>query len=143
MSSAVERIKDMIGWGDEMEYEEEGYVEEEEYEQKKPSFFRSNKKVINMNAANEKKVVVIKAEEYNDAQLVCDSLKENRPVVVNLEDVDTEEGQRIVDFLSGVIYSLNGNIKKVTSHILLMTPYDIDIDGNEKERKSKNSFNWL
>ena len=146
MSGVIEKVKDIIGWGDDLAYENEGGYQEEYHDEPKAkaSFFKKSNKVIDMQTENEKKVMIVRAEDYDDAQAVCDYLKTGRPVIVNLEDIDREEAQRIVDFLSGVIYSLNGKIKKITSYILLLTPFDTDIvsEGKSKE-KSKSSFSWM
>ena len=78
-------------------------------------------------------VVIIKPEEYEDAQEICDQIKSNRPVVVNLEKVEYPVAQRIMDFLSGTCYSLEGSIQRVANNIFIIAPGSVDISGNFKE----------
>lgn len=120
---------------DEDEYEEEyesSYEPEQKYTApiaKKPP----NTKVVNIHATTQMKVVVINPEQYDDAQEICDHIKSKKPVVVNLELMDPETAQRIIDFLSGAAYSLDGDIQKVANNIFIIAPQNVDISGNFKE----------
>ena len=78
-------------------------------------------------------VFIVKPEKYEDAQEICDHVKVKRPVVVNLEKVEYPVAQRIMDFLSGTCYSLDGTIQRVASNIFMIAPENVDISGNFKE----------
>ena len=75
---------------------------------------------------------------------LCDHLKANKPVIMNVEGVDTPLAQRMVDFLCGAVYCLDGDIQKISSGIFLATPASIEITGDLKdEMKNKGVFSWV
>ncbi len=88
--------------------------------------------------ANTQKVVIMKPECYEDAQGICDNVKAKRPVVVNLEKVEYPVAQRIMDFLSGTCYSLDGSIQRVSSNIFIIAPVNYDIDSDTREEPKLN-----
>ena len=73
-------------------------------------------------------VVVIEPIDFNDSQKMADYLCKNQPVVINFEDTDPDVRKRIVDFVSGTIYALDGTVKKIGRNILVCAPPNIDID---------------
>ena len=86
-------------------------------------------KLISMPLAKTQvKVVVIEPINFDDAQKVADYLRKNQPVVVNFEDTDSDVMKRIVDFVSGTIYALNGSMKKIGRNIMVCAPQNVDID---------------
>ena len=90
-------------------------------------------------------VVVIQPTCYEDAQQICDQVKSKKPVVVNLEQVEYPIAQRIMDFLSGTCYSLEGSIQRVANNIFVIAPENVEISGEFKEEiKSRSSvvFPW-
>ncbi len=150
MSSLVENFKKLFGGdeyeeyddyeGEELEYEREAPVREtqirETTEYPTSSSRRrglSNQQVVNIHANVQMQVVVVKPQEYEDAQEICDQIKERRPVVVNLEDVEYPIAQRIMDFLSGTCYSLEGSLQRVSNNIFIIAPENVDISGDFKE----------
>jgi len=78
-------------------------------------------------------VFVVKPERYEDAQEICDHIKAKRPVVVNLEKLEYPIAQRIMDFLSGTSYSLDGTIQRVAKNIFMIAPENVDISGDFKQ----------
>ena len=70
---------------------------------------------------------------FEETKRVCDSLKANRAVIVNLEQVEKDLAQRIVDFLSGTVYTLNGAIRKLSDKILVVAPSGYHIDDEKQE----------
>lgn len=149
MAKLLNKMLNLVGWEDEDEMLEEEEDIKEENEQ--PQFLhtgagmrRHQGKVVNIHSASQFKVVVAQPENYDEAQDICDHLKNKKPVVVNLEKVEKEVAQRIVDFLSGAVYSLDGSIQKVTSGIFLVAPNNVDIMGDFKdELKNKGVFQWI
>lgn len=108
---------------------------------KSPYFSAKRSKVVNIATTAQLQVVVLKLETYADSSAVADYLKAKKPVVVNLEDVDKESARRVIDFLSGAICALDGNIQKVSNGIFLVAPYNVGIMGDFKDEfKNKDLF---
>lgn len=100
---------------------------------RKSSARNNNPQVYSINTNVQMQVVIIKPECYEDAQEICDQIKTKRPVVVNLEKVEYPVAQRIMDFLSGTCYSLEGSIQRVANNIFIIAPENVDISGDFKE----------
>ena len=90
----------------------------------------NNPQIYSVNTNVTMQVVIIKPECYEDAQEICDQIKTKRPVVVNLEKLDKDTARKIVDFLSGAVYALDGSMQKVSNGILLLVPYTMGIMGD-------------
>ena len=91
------------------------------------------------------KVVITQPESYEDVEEIGEYLKQRKSVIVNLESINKEDGKRILDFLSGASFALDGSIQKVSNLIYLMTPNSVEIQ-NYVERaqyRNKLSFSWL
>lgn len=93
----------------------------------------NNPQIYSVNTNVTMQVVIIKPEAYEDAQEICDQIKTKRPVVVNLEKVEYPVAQRIMDFLSGTCYALEGSIQRVANNIFIIAPENVDISGDFKE----------
>ena len=87
-------------------------------------------KVVNIRAATQLQVVLVKPEKFEDASAIADHLREKRTVVLNLESTNKEIARRLLDFLSGVAYANEGKIKKVAISTYIITPYNVDILGD-------------
>jgi cell division inhibitor SepF len=98
---------------------------------------RSNK-VVNINATTQLKVVLVKPERFEDASTIADHLNSKRTVVLNLESTNKEVSRRLVDFLSGVAYANNGQIKRVANSTFIITPYNVDIMGDLLDELESN-----
>lgn len=79
------------------------------------------------------KVILIEPRSYSETPEIADHLKNRRAVVVNLQRIDREQGRQIVDFLSGAVYALGGEIQKIGSNIFLCTPDNVEVSGNISE----------
>ena len=86
------------------------------------------------------KVVVVEPLAFDDAQSVADYLKAKKPVVINLENTDQEITRRMIDFISGTTYALNGTMQKVGNNIFLCAPSNVDIDVKTREEKKESGF---
>ena len=75
-------------------------------------------------------VCVIKPTSVEDAREITETLLNNRTVVLNLEGLDLEIGQRIIDFTSGSCFAISGNLQKVSNYIFIVTPASVDISGD-------------
>ena len=87
-------------------------------------------KVVNINATTQLQVVLVKPERFEDASTIADQLNAKRTVVLNLESTGKEVSRRLIDFLSGVAYANNGQIKRVANSTFIITPYNVDIMGD-------------
>lgn len=87
-------------------------------------------KVVNINATTQLQVVLVKPERFEDASTIADQLNAKRTVVLNLESTSKEVSRRLIDFLSGVAYANNGQIKRVATSTFIITPYNVDIMGD-------------
>ncbi|MCI8348279.1 MAG: cell division protein SepF [Firmicutes bacterium] len=80
------------------------------------------------------KLVVIEPKSFDECPKLVDSLKGRRPVIINLEKIETDAAKKIFDFLSGATYALNGNVQKVANNIFIFAPESVDIAANQDER---------
>lgn len=79
------------------------------------------------------KVIIREPKQYSDARNIADCLKESLPVFVNLQRLDKNVGRQVIDFLSGTIYALDGDIKRVGNDLFLCTPRSVETDGEVTE----------
>lgn len=133
-----DKIKNAFGvddedFDDEFEYDEE---EEEVENTVKPDFAQVKKeKTVPLSTASvavpssQLQVVLVKPEKFDDASGIADSLNAKKTVVLNLEATSKEVSRRLVDFLSGVAYANNGQIKKIANSTFIITPYNVDVSG--------------
>ena len=73
------------------------------------------------------KMVVIEPNSFEECPKLVDSLKAKKPVIINLENLETDIARKIFDFLSGATYALNGNVQKVTNNIFVFAPENVDV----------------
>ena len=91
-----------------------------------------NGQVLNMNtsSANKQEVVLFRPGSFNDTSKAADDLRSHRAVIVNMENVDKAMARRVVDFLSGCVYALDGDVKKIAQSAYLFCPHNMDIVGD-------------
>jgi cell division inhibitor SepF len=78
------------------------------------------------------KVVVIEPKSFDEAQEIIDDLKSGRPVIINFEDTDRELARRIIDFISGGAYALDGSTEKISNYVFLFVPKGVEITKETK-----------
>ena len=150
----MNKVWDLFGMDtaerDDYEEEEEiyDYPEEEQEEEERNKFFGgSKKKVVQMPQAQSQsvKMVISQPTSFEQSEEICNFLKEKKSVIVNLEYVNKEVARRIIDFISGGVYALDGHIQKVSNSIFLIAPvnYEITNEMAREEIKSKLSVSWL
>ena len=83
--------------------------------------------------SNLNKVIIREPNEYSDAQDIADCLKENYPVFINLQRLEKSQAKRVVDFLSGTIYAIDGDIKRVGTNLFLCTPKSVTMNDPHQE----------
>jgi len=76
-----------------------------------------------------RKLILLEPRAYSESQQIADHLKNRHTVVVNLKRVTTDQAKRIIDFLSGTVYAIGGDLQKIGGGIFLCTPKDIKVDG--------------
>ncbi|MEG0692445.1 MAG: cell division protein SepF [Oscillospiraceae bacterium] len=99
-----------------------------EFEEEKSN--KRGNKVVNIHATTQLQVILVKPEQFEDASGIADHLNAKRTVVLNLESANKELSRRLIDFLSGVAYANNGQIKRVANSTFIITPYNVDIMGD-------------
>ena len=118
-----------------------GNVEQEEEEQMpSPSLSsdRKHNKVVNIHATTQLAVVLVKPERYEDAASIADHLNAKKTVVLNLEQTSKDVSRRLIDFLCGVAYANNGQMKRVANNTYIITPYNVDIMGDLLDELENN-----
>ena len=140
------------------EYEEPAEDFEEEEPEKKPilSFRRKKKaeepageehpyndnRVIPFHGRGEEGdiVKVIKPQEFNEAQIVADFLKEGKTIVVNLEGIEISQAQRIIDFIGGASFAVDGSLKAISNNIFIVAPGNIEVSGDLRDEIISDSM---
>ena len=92
------------------------------------------------NSSEGNKMILLEPRAYSESQQIADHLKKRNTVVVNLKRVTPEQAKRIVDFLSGTLYAIGGDLQKLGSGIFLCTPKNINVQGkmtDEEEKKAR------
>lgn len=87
-------------------------------------------RVVNINTTTQLQVVLVKPERFDNVSEVADHLRDKHAVLLNLESTDKNIARRLVDFLSGCAYALDGKIKKVAASAYLITPFNVEIVGD-------------
>lgn len=131
----------------EEEYEEEAY-EEEEPAPRKPIFSFHRKPKNNEEYGEEDDTVipfqtkgnegeetvrVIKPQEFNEAQIVAEFLKDGKTIVVNLEGIEISQAQRIIDFIGGASFAVDGSLKAISNNIFIVAPGNIEVSGDLRD----------
>ena len=119
------------------------YDEEEPEVEEKRSFIKRNKVVAMPQQSI--KMVISQPTSFEQSEEICGFLKEKKSVIVNLEYVNKDVARRIVDFISGGVYSLDAHIQKVSNSIFLIAPtnYEITNEMAREEIKNKLSVSWM
>ena len=81
-------------------------------------------------SANKQEVVLFRPGSFNDTSKAADDLRTHKAVIVNMENVDKAMARRVVDFLSGCVYALDGDVKKIAQSAYLFCPHNMEISGD-------------
>lgn len=141
---ALDKLKKLIG-SDSENFEEE--IKEEEY------YKVSREDYMDENGVAGSKMMLLEPRAYSESQQIADYLKERNAVVVNLKRVTPDQAKRIVDFLSGTLYAIGGDLQKLGGGIFLCTPNNVNVEGEISDdaapkttRKAKkqedDEFDW-
>jgi len=150
------KFKELIGIeeiDDDDEYYEEEAVVEKKQETRSNSFIqpapskegRENRVIAMQNNAavnritSQFKMVVIEPKSFDESPKLVDNLKAKKPVIINLEKLESDTARKIFDFLSGATYALNGNVQKIANNIFVFVPENVDVTSSV-DQKSSASF---
>ncbi|UFU00958.1 cell division protein SepF [Radiobacillus kanasensis] len=125
---------------DEDEFE---YVEEEAAAgiEVPETLSRKNRNVVSLKSVQStSKVVLCEPRSYSEAQEIADQIVNRRAVVINLQRVDYAQAKRIVDFLSGTVYAVSGQIQKLGENTFLCTPDNVDVSGSISDMLEEEEY---
>ena len=90
------------------------------------------------------KMVLVEPRAFSESQQIADNLKRKNSVVVNLKRVTSDQAKRIIDFLSGTLYAINGDMQRLGNGIYLCTPKNVDVEGRisdeSEDKKNKKKI---
>lgn len=97
--------------------------------------------VVNLHSASlPMKVVVVEPTSYDEVQDICNNLKSKKPIIINFENIDKDVARRMVDFISGAVFALDGTIQKVSNGIVVVAPSNVDIMSSLRNGMGKDDF---
>lgn len=93
------------------------------------------------------KMILLEPRAYSESQQIADHLKKRNTVVVNMKRVTPDQAKRIVDFLSGTVYAIGGDLQKIGGGIFLCTPKNVNVEGSiseedDKGKKKNDDLEW-
>lgn len=155
--SVMNRFMNFFGLQEEEEIVERERVNQNEEQENETSPFETrrtfrnqnnasaqNHNVVSIHSQKNARVVLSEPRSYDEAQEIADHLRSRRAVIVNLQRVRSDLALRIVDFLSGTVYALNGSISKLGPNIFLCTPDSVEIQGAITEMLAEeNDYNKM
>lgn len=117
------------------EEEEDDYDYEPKRPKQRPMRASNPSKLVSINSRSSSnrssnQVYVIKPQEFNEAQRVTDFLKQGRTIVINMEGIEVHAAQRIIDFIGGSCYALDGSLQAISANIFIAAPANIDVSGD-------------
>ena len=144
--SVIDKIKFFMGIDDVEdddldEIEEDEIFSEQSLEQ--PDTKIRGNKILNIHTNQQMRVIVHEPKDFEEVPGIVDNLKNNKPVVINLEELEYELTKKIFDFLNGAVYALEGKIQKISKGIFIIAPKNVEIQGDFKsETEEKGIFPW-
>lgn len=125
------KLKSLFSVDEEYEYEYVDGSDESDKDEGSTHLEHDKKNVVSLTSLKQPtaKVVLCEPRTYNEAQEIADNIVNRRSVVINLERLDHQQAKRIIDFLSGTVYALNGDIQKLGAQTFLCIPDNVEISG--------------
>lgn len=158
----MEKVVSVLGFVDREEEDVEETVEEKPVQrtaqmavrqESKPAVrpnnvvaFNSSREVAAAQDNSNARVVLVEPVRFEESQGIADNLLEQRAVVINIESCDTDVAAKIIDFVGGVVYAIDGTIQKVSHGIILAAPHNIDIASelkNDLATTDEEIFAWI
>lgn len=103
-----------------------------------PVFDQHNSEVIK---ADLSRIITVHPRNYNEARTIGEHFRDGVPVIMNLSDMDDSDAKRLVDFAAGLIFGLRGTIERVTSKVFLLSPTNVNVTAEDKERIKGGFYN--
>jgi cell division inhibitor SepF len=119
-----------------LQYEEDEWLEEDDFPSPKNKGTKasSSNNVVSLQSIKQNvRMILLEPRTYEETQEIADHLRNRRPVVINLQRLHHDQAKRVVDFLSGTVYAIGGDIQKIGSNIFICTPDNIEVQGSISE----------
>lgn len=121
---------------DDYETEEENYTDDMPYAETEEE---KRNKVVNIHATAQLQVILVKPEVFADTKQIADHLNSKKTVVLNLESTTPDVTRRIIDFLGGVAYAADGDLKRIANTTYIIVPVNVDISGDMIDELGSNA----
>jgi len=108
--------------------------------ERRTSVLRSVQSGRNGGALGDVRVHLVIPKSFNDAQQVADRFKDSIPVILNLQNSDTDLSKRLIDFASGLTYALDGGMQRIADKVFLLTPRNVEVSAEERARLIEKGF---
>lgn len=133
---------------DDYDYPEEEIEETAPVEEKgflASTFNKKKGKVVDMPGVQQVQVIISQPSTFEQSEEICDHLKSKKSVILNLEYVNKDIARRIVDFVGGAVFALDGTIQKISNSIFLVAPHNYEITNEvmKEDIKNKLSVSWI
>ncbi|MBQ9313849.1 MAG: cell division protein SepF [Clostridia bacterium] len=147
----MNKVWSMLGVAEDTDYDY-GYEDEENQETpvEEKGFLSSainkkNSKVVGMPGLQQVQVIISQPSTFEQSEEICDHLKEKKSIILNLEYVNKDVARRIVDFVGGAVFALDGTIQKISNSIFLVAPHNYEITNEvmKEDIKNKLSVSWI
>ncbi|MGL5066649.1 MAG: cell division protein SepF [Sarcina sp.] len=153
--AVFEKVKGFLGFDAEEDFEDDDFIEEEEHDYESPVIRTTqqapqmstpnsnNNKVVSIHAASDAKVVITRPTKYDDSIDICTALRNRNIVIINTSALETKVARRLLDFVSGAAYALDGNLDDIETRVYVVSPSNVQVTNELKtELSSKGMFNW-
>ncbi|WP_297519134.1 cell division protein SepF [uncultured Clostridium sp.] len=152
--AVFEKVKGFLGFDPEEDFEEDDFVEEEEHNYEPVTRTTqqpvqtstpnsNNSKLVSIHAASDAKVVITRPTKYDDSVDICTALRNRNIVIINTSALETKVARRLLDFVSGAAYALDGNLDDIETRVYVVSPSNVQVTNELKtELSSKGMFNW-
>lgn len=87
------------------------------------------------------RIITVHPRTYNEARTIGENFRDGVPVIMNLGDMEDVDAKRLVDFAAGLIFGLHGSIERITSKVFLLSPHNVNVTAEDKERIAGGFFN--
>lgn len=99
----------------------------------------NNGKIISIYKKQGFRIMVHSPDSFTEVQNIVDELKTNKPIILNLQQLNKDKARRLIDFISGAVYGIDGSVQKIAEAVFLFAPDNIEIDG-EMLKDNKTLF---
>lgn len=155
MSNMMSKVKNILGFGEyedefvedqvEERFEDEVVLDDDYTENQGPDILGpKGGKVVNIHTNASAKVLIIKPTSYEESMEICDALKNRRIVVINTSSLENKVARRLLDFLSGSSYALQGDFQEIEKGVYILSPSNVEVTNELKSEISSKAalFNW-